>query len=101
MNGIQLIDFAPVIKVRRDTQGKILSGLQVGDILRQNQSLILALNKGELKERPSVGCGIADMLLDNDPLYWRSLIREQLEMDRQKVNSVKLKLKSTDIDANY
>ena len=101
MNGIQLIDFAPVIKVRRDAQGKILTGLQVGDILRQNQALILALNKGELKERPPVGCGIADMLLDNDPLYWRSLIRQQLEMDRQKVNSVKLTLKSIDIDANY
>lgn len=101
MNGIQLTDFSPVIKVRRDVQGKIQSGLKVGDILRQNQSLILALNKGELKERPSVGCGIADMLLDNDPLYWRSLIREQLEMDRQKVNSVKLTLKSIEIDANY
>ena len=88
MNGIQLTDFAPAIKVRRDAQGKILAGLQVGDILRQNQALILA-------------CGIAAMLLDNDPLYWRSLIREQLEMDRQKVNSVKLTLKNIDIDATY
>ena len=50
MNGIQLTDFAPAIRVRRDEQGKITSGLQVGDTLRQNQALILALNKGELKE---------------------------------------------------
>lgn len=103
MNGIQLteLDFAPAIRVRRDAQGKILSGLQVADILRQNQALILALNKGELKERPSVGCGIADMLLDNDPLYWRTLIREQLEMDKQRVNQVKITTTGIVIDAQY
>lgn len=101
MNGIQLTDFAPAIKVRRDAQGKITSGLQVGDILRQNQALILALHLGELKERPSVGCGIADMLLDNDPLYWRTLIREQLEMDKQRVNQVKITTTGIVIDAQY
>nr|DAM78415.1 MAG TPA: lysozyme [Caudoviricetes sp.] len=101
MNGIQLTDFAPAIRVRRDEQGKITSGLQVGDILRQNQALILALNKGELKERPSVGCGIADMLMDHDPLYWRTLIREQLEMDRQRVNNIRITPKGIEIDATY
>ena len=101
MNGIQLKDFTPVIRVRRDEQGKITSGLQVGDTLRQNQALILALNKGELKERPSVGCGIADMLMDHDPLYWRTLIREQLEMDRQKVNNIRITPKGIDIDTTY
>lgn len=101
MNGIQLKDFTPAIRVRRDEQGKITSGLQVGDTLRQNQALILALNKGELKERPSVGCGIADMLMDHDPLYWRTLIREQLEMDRQKVNNIRITPKGIDIDATY
>lgn len=101
MNGIQLTNFALAIRVRRDEQGKITSGLRVGDTLRQNQALILALNKGELKERPSVGCGIADMLMDHDPLYWRTLIREQLEMDRQKVNSIRITPKGIDIDATY
>lgn len=101
MNGIQLTDFAPTIRVRHDVQGKINSGLQVGDTLRQNQALILALNKGELKERPSVGCGIADMLMDHDPLYWRTLIREQLEMDRQKVNNIRITPKGIEIDATY
>ena len=79
----------------------ITSGLQVGDTLRQNQALILALNKGELKERPSVGCGIADMLMDHDPLYWRTLIREQLEMDRQRVNNIRITPKGIEIDATY
>ena len=73
----------------------------MGDTLRQNQALILALNKGELKERPSVGCGIADMLMDHDPLYWRTLIREQLEMDRQRVNSIRITPKGIEIDATY
>ena len=44
MNGIQLTNFALAIRVRRDEQGKITSGLRVGDTLRQNQALILALN---------------------------------------------------------
>ena len=38
MNGIQLIDFAPVIKVRRDAQGKILSGLK--NVLRWGAALL-------------------------------------------------------------
>ncbi|MBF1589929.1 MAG: hypothetical protein HXO19_02215 [Prevotella shahii] len=101
MNGIQLTDFTPTIHVRRDEQGMITSGLQVGDTLQQNQALILALNKGELKERPSVGCGIADMLMDHDPLYWRTLIREQLEMDRQRVNNIRITPKGIEIDATY
>lgn len=101
MNGIQLTNFALAIRVRRDEQGKITSGLQVGNTLRQNQALILALNKGELKERPAVGCGIADMLMDHDPLYWRTLIREQLEMDRQKVNNIRITPKGIEIDATY
>lgn len=101
MRGIQLKEFVPAFRVRRDAEGKILSGLQVGDILRQNQALILALYKGELKERPSVGCGISDMLLDNDMLYWRNLIREQLEMDKQKINHIKITKNSIFIDAQY
>lgn len=101
MNGIQLTNFALAIRVRRDEQGKITSGLQVGNTLRQNQALILALNKGELKERPAVGCGIANMLMDHDPLYWRTLIREQLEMDRQKVNHIRITPKGIEIDATY
>lgn len=75
--------------------------LQIGDILRQNQALILLLHKGELKERPAVGVGISDMLLDNDPIYWRTSIKEQLEMDGQKVDSVKIMLDGIQINATY
>lgn len=76
-------------------------GVVVGDILRQNQALLLMLHKGELKERPAVGVGITDMLLDNDPIYWRTRIKEQLEMDGQKVGSVKLTTSGIQIEATY
>lgn len=96
-----MTDFVPDINVKRDADGRIVQGLVVGDILRQNQALILVQHQGELKERPAVGCGIAGMLLDNDPLYWRSLVREQLEMDGQKVVDIKITTTGIAIDAQY
>lgn len=101
MNGIQLTDYEPDIQVRRGRDGKITSGLAIGDTLRQNQALILLLHKGELKEWPHVGCGISDMLLDNDPIWWRTMIREQLEMDGQKVSTVRITRTGISIDATY
>lgn len=76
-------------------------GLVVGDILRQNQALLLMLHKGELKEHPAVGVGISDMLLDNDPIYWRTSVKEQLEMDGQRVESVKITRTGIQIEATY
>lgn len=101
MNGIQLKDYEPDIRPKRGADGKITDGLAVGDTLRQNQALILALHPGELKERPSTGCGIADMLLDNDPIYWRTVIREQLEMDGQKVSKITVTQTGIVVDAEY
>ncbi len=75
--------------------------LATGDTLRQNQALLLMLHKGELKERPSAGVGLSDMLLDNDPLYWRTEIKEQLEMDGQTVKSVSVTTTGVEIEAEY
>lgn len=75
--------------------------LALGDTLRQNQALILLLHKGEMKERPAVGVGISDMLLDNDPIYWRTSIKEQLEMDGQRVSSVKIMRDCIQIESTY
>ena len=75
--------------------------LSLGDILRQNQTLLLLLHKGELKERPALGVGISDMLLDNDPIYWRTKIKEQLEMDGQRVGSVKIMRDGIQIESTY
>lgn len=50
---------------------------------------------------PSVGVGISDMLLDNDPIYWRTLIKEQLEMDGQTVDKVTITMTGIKIEAKY
>ena len=96
-----MIDYDLDVKVVLDGAGRILSGLVVGDILHQNQALILSLHKGELKSDVSVGVGIDRMLLDNDWLGWSREIREQLEMDGQKVEDVVVNSKEIIIKAQY
>jgi hypothetical protein len=96
-----MIDYDLDIQVRYDESGRILSGLVVGDILNQNQALILVFHKGDLKDDVSVGVGIDRMLLDHDRLTWSREIREQLEMDGQKVEDVKVDDKSISIKASY
>ena len=101
MRAIKLKNFEIDVQLKFDNEGKILSGLNLGDTLRQNQALILVLHQGELKERPEIGVGIEDMLLDNDILYWRSRIREQLELDNQNVDKVRITTGGIEIDASY
>ena len=101
MNGIRTQDFDIKIDIKKGLDGKITSGLEVGDILRQNQALILVMHKGELKENPSVGVGISDIINDHQLDKWRAEIREQLEMDGPKVNSVKLDNYGLTIEAEY
>ena len=101
MNGIQMTDYDLDIKVVQNAAGQIVSGLVVGDILHQNQALIMVFHKGDLKDDVSVGVGIDRMLLDNDRLTWTREIREQLEMDGQKVESVVIDNKSIKIKASY
>lgn len=101
MTGIQCIDYDLAIDVRRDNAGRISGGLVLGDILYQNQALILALHKGDLKSDVSVGVGIDRMLLDNERLTWTREIREQLELDGQKVDNVQITDKEIIIKAKY
>jgi len=101
MTGIQLIDYDVAVDVKRDAAGLIVSGLIVGDILHQNQALILVMHKGDLKSDVSVGVGIDRMLLDNERLTWTREIREQLEMDGQKVDDVKITDRQIIIKAAY
>ena len=101
MTGIQLIDYDIAVDVQRDASGLISSGLVLGAILHQNQALILVLHKGDLKSDVSVGVGIDRMLLDNERLTWTREIREQLEMDGQKVEDVRITGKQIIIKAAY
>ena len=101
MTGIQLKDYDIDVDVRRDASGLIASGLVLGDILHQNQALILLLHKGDLKSDVSVGVGIDRMLLDNERLTWTREIREQLEMDGQKVEDVSITKRQIIFKAQY
>ena len=73
----------------------------LGDILYQNQALILAFHKGDLKADVSVGVGIDRMLLDNERLVWEREIQEQLELDGQKVKYVEITDTEIRINASY
>lgn len=101
MKGIQLTDYDIAVKVKRDKFGRIESGLVVGDILHQNQAIILTMRKGDLKENPSIGVGLPDMVLEHNLMAMRNEIRQQLEMDGQRVNSINVTSAAVQIDANY
>lgn len=101
MNGIQMTDYDLSVSVEYNSDGRIVSGLVVGDILHQNQALILGLHKGDLKDDVSVGVGIDRMIMDSDWLSWQREIRDQLEMDGQTVESVLVDSKSIKIKASY
>ena len=90
------------ILIDSDYQPLISSGeLQLGETTQQNQAIIIQSHKGELKENPALGVGISDMLLDNDPLYWRVRIREALELDGEVVESIKITSSEVQINAHY
>lgn len=101
MTGIQLTGYDVDVQVQRDAAGLIDSGLVLGDILAQNQALILTMHKGDLKSDVSVGVGIDRMLLDSDRLGWKREIQEQLELDGQVVESVDVTLTYINIKAKY
>ena len=96
-----MTDYDLSVSVEYDSDGRISSGLVVGDILHQNQALILGLHKGDLKDDVSVGVGIDRMIMDSDWLSWQREIRDQLEMDGQTVESVVVDSKSIKIKASY
>lgn len=75
--------------------------LCLGEITPQNQALIIESHKGAFKENPAIGVGISDMLLDNDPLYWKRRIREALEIDGQNVLSIQITTTSINLNAHY
>lgn len=76
-------------------------GLMLGETTAQCGALILQCHKGEIKELPALGVGISDMLLDHDPLRWRRIIREQLELDGQSVRAITITHSDIIIDAEY
>lgn len=89
------------IRVIRDAEGKIVQGLQIDDITKQNISLILNMHPGELKEHPIVGVGIGNILLDHDYLAYKHKIRQQLGVEGMQINHLEIKGQNIEINANY
>ena len=89
------------IKVVRDSEGKILQGLYVGDVTKQNTAIILYMQPGELKEQPTVGVGINNMLLDRDYLLYKHKIRQQLSAEGMQVDYLEINHQNIKINASY
>lgn len=81
---------------------RIVGGkLSIAETTAQNQTLILVAHKGEFKEHPMVGVGIADMVNDHDFSLWKREITNQLELDGQRVNKLNITSKGIELNAEY
>ena len=68
----------------------------------QHQEHILLANKGEFKEFPEIGVGIAAMLSDDDYTDMLIEIKKNLEYDGMKIKNVKFdETGNLDIDGYY
>ncbi len=64
--------------------------LAVGETQYQEEYLVLATQRGEWKENPIVGAGLADMAGDEDLRYWKREIMENLARVGIKIKGVSL-----------
>ena len=81
---------------------KIINGdFVIADATLQHQHHIIIAQKGEYKEFPEIGVGIANMILDENPRKILTQIRRNFEYDGMKVNSLKFTENSFEIDAPY
>lgn len=88
------------VKVVKDAEGKIVQGIHLGDVTEQNIKTILKIQPGEMKEQPTVGVGIDNMLLGHDSLLYKHKIRQQLGDDGMTVKYLEID-KKVNIHANY
>lgn len=78
------------IDVVRNTGGKIIKGLVIGQTLQQNKALLLISQQGEVKFRPDLGVGIVDIVESSEYLEYRHKIREQMAKDGMSIKRVDL-----------
>ena len=101
MKGISLNNDTLNIAVKRDSEGLITSGLVISDVTRQNQALLIASQKGEFKENPLLGVGIADYINSEDLSGLKVAIKKQLKADGQTVTYVGFSGDDLLIEAEY
>lgn len=69
----------------------ILNGdFLIGDATLQHQKHILIAQKGEYKEHPEIGVGIANALNDENPRQILTQIRRNYEYDGMQVNTLEI-----------
>lgn len=64
--------------------------MATGETQFQEEYLVLATQRGEWKENPLVGVGVADMSGDEDLRYWKREITENLARVGIKIKGVSL-----------
>lgn len=65
--------------------------MQTGETQAQEEYLVLVSQRGEWKEHPLVGVGVADMVGDEDLRYWKREIIDNLARVGIKIKGVSLK----------
>lgn len=73
----------------------------IAEATLQHQEHIIIAQKGEYKEFPEIGVGIANMLMDENPRVILTQIRRNFEYDGMKVNSLNIEDGIIKVDAPY
>lgn len=94
-------DYDLSVKMVRDGDGMIVSGVMIGTVIAQNQALILLCQKGEIKESPTTGAGIDGLCNDADFRAWKREITEQMEADGQRISRLEITENKLILEAKY
>ncbi len=90
-----------VAHIMRDAEGRIVQGIAMGDILSQNQALLVVASSGEFKATPTVGAGAMRFLRDDDTDAFIAATCSQLRGDGMAVVAVEYKNNELKIEASY
>lgn len=103
MRGLQTDDTGDLkIRVVRDEGEKIVSGICIGDVTRQNQLMLLTSNKGDFKNFPLLGVGLVDYVNDERADSLLREIRSQLKQIGMNINKLGISPSGNlEIDADY
>jgi len=103
MKGLLLDDNNEIqVAVVKDDNGLITQGMVVGNITFQNQNLIIAFDKGELREAPEKGVGAENYIDDESPDDFIKAVRIELANEGMKVKAIGFNDNNDlNIDANY
>ena len=90
------------IRLKQTTDGRIdidltAGSITVGDTSIQEEALVLLTQRGEWKEYPLIGVGLADMVGDEDVRYWKREVTENLARVGIKIKGVIIKNEQVEI----